>query len=343
MKVSVILPVYNGEKYIDQCLNSLINQTLEGYEIICVDDGSTDMSSNILKKYEREYPDRIRIFHIKNSGVWRAREFGIRQAKGKYIGFCDCDDCVEPEMYQTLYERVQNDHSDMAVCAYKRVDIQTGKILCCEMQKFGENAINIQEQKDVLPVVNTSLWNKLIRCDIARRHICFENAPRVAEDMMFLLSVYPFVKKISFSSKPLYIYRVRSDSAMSYIKREEIELLKDSMVQTKKYVLKQGGEVWRDVINLFALIHFGVAVVLKSEGGKRKETIIVQKKIEQWLEIEFTKWKQNPYLKIQFVFNGHKYLIKPMLILWMYQIKLFPIFLKLYLWITERLKIDIKW
>lgn len=343
MKVSVILPVYNGENYIKRCIESLLKQTLTEYEILCIDDGSTDASGRILDQYQKKYPDKIRVFHIKNSGVWKAREFGIRKAKGDYIGFCDCDDYAEPEMYQVLYERVQKDHSEMAICAYCRVEIQTGKILCFEMQKFGNQVITVEKKRDLLPVINTSLWNKLIRCDIAKKHICFETAPRVAEDMMFLLSIYPFVNKISFSNKPLYIYRVRTDSAMSYIKKEEITLLKESMIQTKSYVLKQGGGDWKDVIHLFALVHFGVAVVLKSAEGKKKETIIIQKDIEQWLSMEFSGWKHNPYLKMRFVFHGHKYLIKPMVVVWMYQTKLFLLFLTFYLWTIKILKIDIKW
>ncbi len=343
MKVSIILPIYNGEKYIDLCIKSLLNQTLKNYEIICINDGSTDGSRKILDNYQKKYFDKIKVFHIENSGVWEARNFGIKQARGEYIGFCDCDDCVKPEMYQELYERIKKDGSDMAVCAYKRVDIQTGKLLCCEMKKFGEKVITVQENKDLLPVINTSLWNKLIRRDVVEKHINFTVAPRVAEDMMFLLSVYPFVKKISFFSKPLYIYRVRSDSAMSYIKKEEIPLLKDSMVQTKEYVLKRAGNEWKDVINLFVLIHFGAAVVLKSASGRRKEIIAMQKDIQNWMEIKFKGWKQNSYLKLSFVLNGHKYLIKPMLILWMYQTGLFSVFLRLYLCITKLLNIDIKW
>lgn len=100
-------------------------------------------------------------------------------------------------------------------------------------------------QKCILSVINTSLWNKLIRRDIVERHICFENAPRVAEDMMFLLSIYPFIKKISFCSRVLSHYQVRNDSAISFIKREEIERLKLSMIQTKRYVLTVGGRMGR--------------------------------------------------------------------------------------------------
>lgn len=343
MKVSVILPVYNGEAYLDDCLASLLNQTLQEYEIICVNDGSIDRSGEILDGYQRKYPDRIKVFHRKNEGVWKARAFALCQAQGEYVGFCDCDDCVEPDMYQVLYERVKQDSSEMAVCAYSRVDMETGKILCCEMQGFGDQTIEVQRYRDILAVINTSLWNKLIRRDVVLQHIYFEQPPRVAEDMMFLLSIYPLVNRISFCSRALYLYKIRSTSAMSYVKTDELEILKEAMVKTKQYVLEHAGQEWKIVISTLAYIHFGIALVSKISDVRLKTWNLLQKDIEHWMDKNFKEWRKNPYLKIRYVLCGHRYMIKPMVVLWMYHLKIFPLFMKVYLLITEKLNIDIKW
>ena len=98
IKVSVIVPVYNVENYIEQALNSLLGQTLSDLEIIAVDDGSSDKSGEILDQYAQEYPQRIEVLHIQNSGAGNARNEGLKRAKGKYIGFLDSDDWVAEDM-----------------------------------------------------------------------------------------------------------------------------------------------------------------------------------------------------------------------------------------------------
>lgn len=340
MKVSVILPVYNGEKHLAVCLESLAVQTLQELEVICIDDGSKDKSGRILDEFQKKHPDRFRVFHLENSGVYKAREAGIDRATGEYVGFCDCDDVVENDMYEQLYNSAVHGKSEMAICAYQRTDGHTGKVLCQEMDQFGNKTFEIAAHKDMLAVINTALWNKIIRHDIARKYVRFENPPRIAEDMMFLLSLYPYVNRITFCSRPLYHYYVWEGSAMSAVRQDELEVLKEAMMKTKRQVESSGKEEWEAVLNLIAFIHFGIAFVLKATGGN---AVDVQNDISKWLDSEFRNWRRNPYLQLRYVISGHMYLCKPMIVMWVYKIHLFPVFLKLYVWITETLGIDIKW
>ena len=245
-------------------------------------------------------------------------------------------------MYELLYEYAIRAGAEMSVCAYTRVDAESGKVLCREMTQFGNLVIDMKENRDKLAIINTSLWNKLLRRDIALKHIRFEHAPRVAEDMMFLLSIYPQVKRIAFCGETLYCYYVRSGSAMSHVDEEEAEHLRSSMVRTRDHV-REYGKDWDNVINLFSFIHFGIAFVLKSSGAKGKSLTAMEREIKQWMNREFTGWNRNPYLRCRHVLGGHAYLLKPMLVLWMYRLRLFPIFLRMYVWVTERWKFDIKW
>ena len=100
MNLSIIVPVYNVLPYIRQCLDSLLSQTIEDYEILLVDDGSTDGTALVLNEYRDRYPEKIFLRRVENGGQGRARNFAIEEARGKYLGFIDSDDCIAPDMYE---------------------------------------------------------------------------------------------------------------------------------------------------------------------------------------------------------------------------------------------------
>lgn len=115
-KVSVIIPAYNTEAYMVQCLESLLKQTLQELEIIVVDDGSTDRTLDILKQYEVQYPKKIRVYHKENGGQASARNLALEQARGEYLGFVDSDDWVDFEMYEEMYLKAKEDDADIVIC-----------------------------------------------------------------------------------------------------------------------------------------------------------------------------------------------------------------------------------
>lgn len=114
VKVSVIVPIYNAEKYLEQCLDSIVNQTLKDIEIILIDDGSTDGSADICKKYLTD--ERVSYYHKENEGLAAARDDGMLKATGEYIGFVDSDDWLELDMYEKMYEAARSNNSDVAFC-----------------------------------------------------------------------------------------------------------------------------------------------------------------------------------------------------------------------------------
>ena len=135
IKVSIIVPVYNVEKYLRQCLDSLINQTLQEIEIICVDDGSTDNSSNILSDYAQK-DSRIIVHRQENQGLANARNAGLKLANGEYIGFLDSDDFVDIDFFEKLYQAASSDNADIARALYKyhypdgeKLDLYLDKII----------------------------------------------------------------------------------------------------------------------------------------------------------------------------------------------------------------------
>ena len=116
-KVSIIVPIYNTKDYLSRCLESLLSQTLDDIEIIAVDDGSTDGSSEVVDRYALEN-SKIRVFHLENGGVSKARNFGLKQARGEYIGFVDSDDYVSPSMYSELFSFAMGECSDISQCDF---------------------------------------------------------------------------------------------------------------------------------------------------------------------------------------------------------------------------------
>lgn len=115
-KVSVIIPAYNTESYMSECIESLVHQTLEEIEIIIVDDGSKDNTLQILKEYEQRYPEKIRVFHKENGGQASARNLALEYAKGEYLGFVDSDDWVSLDMYEKMYKKAKEENADVVVC-----------------------------------------------------------------------------------------------------------------------------------------------------------------------------------------------------------------------------------
>lgn len=295
IKVSIVIPIYNGGKYLGACLDSVLKQTIDSYEVICVNDGSTDETYSILEKYKEKNADILKVFHIENGGVWRAREFGIKQAQGEYVGFCDCDDVVKETMCENMYRNVKNNDAQMAVCSFVR--IKNNKVGKPEMCGWGNKTICMKEHKEQFAVINTALWNKLIRRDIVTRHIKFTNPPRVAEDMMFLLSLYPFIERISFLDTPYYYYYARENTAMTYFNIEEIRVLEQDMYLTQKKVMRETKEQleWVDVIQLFVMIHMGLSLVLRCKEQETKKCI---RHVYEYLENNVPNWKRNSYLRI---------------------------------------------
>ena len=129
--ISIIIPVYNVERYLPECLDSLLAQTYQNFELLCVNDGSSDSSQSILEQYARK-DSRVRVFCKKNGGVSSARNFGLEQAKGEYIGFVDSDDFVLPRFLERMQQAMDAEKAKIAVCGFRKVPENSSLIKKCE-------------------------------------------------------------------------------------------------------------------------------------------------------------------------------------------------------------------
>lgn len=193
IKVSVVVPVYNSQTRIEECIRSLMNQSLKEIEIICVDDGSTDRSVNALESLALE-DARIRIFSKENGGVHSARNLGMRKALGEYIGFVDNDDYVDTDFFEKLYHSAVLSNADIAKAGYKYVDTIDGSIKDAELnQLIREKAVSgeLMTMHEHTVVV----WTQIYRRGFVEAHdIYFEH--RFAEDTFFIVKANYFANKI---------------------------------------------------------------------------------------------------------------------------------------------------
>ena len=203
-KVSVIVPVYNVEKYLERCIKSLVNQTLQDIEIILVDDGSTDSSKIIIEKYLNLHKEKIKYHYKKNGGLSSARNYGIPHAKGEYIAFLDSDDYIEPTMYEEMYNVAKKENSDMVECDFIWEYPDKQKYDCGQIYN---------SKKEALEKARVVAWNKLIKRDILEKEkIEFPFGLRY-EDVEFFYKLVPSLNKISFV-KSYFIHYVQRDNSI---------------------------------------------------------------------------------------------------------------------------------
>lgn len=289
VKVSVIVPAYNVENYIERCLESLVNQTLKETEIIVVNDGSTDGTKQKIEAFLSKYPDKIRYLEKQNGGLSDARNYGIPYAQGKYIGFVDSDDYVELNMFEEMYKKAEEENSDMVECDFiweypnkQRVD--KGRIY--------------SNKKEAFIYARVVAWNKLIRKETLKKaNIQFPKGLRY-EDTEFFYKLLPSLQKISFVKTPM----------VHYIQRE------NSIANTQNERVKEIFEIWQNIFkfykenNLFEEykneIEYTYARFLLCSSLLRIVKVAnknTRKELEQrtWRELNqnFPNWKKNPILK----------------------------------------------
>ena len=209
--ISVIIPVYNVEKYLDKCIRSVVKQTYKNLEIILVDDGSPDQCGALCDKWA-EKDERIRVIHKANGGLSDARNAGLDVASGVYIGFVDSDDYIHPEMYQRLYEKIKKYNGDMAVCGFYWVDEQSDTV----NRTAKITAEGIVEKKDAIKNIcfmNTFIvvWNKLYKKELFF-NLRFQYG-KFAEDLFIMPNLYNKCKRI-ISVFGYYYYYVETRNSI---------------------------------------------------------------------------------------------------------------------------------
>lgn len=215
-KISVIVPVYNVEKYIAECLDSLVGQTLRDIEIICVDDCSTDGSVDIIKKYLKKDKRIKLICKEKNSGQSDSRNLALQQAVAPYVMFCDSDDFYAIDMCQKMLDAVAKDKSDIVVCSINVIYEANAELKASDDEYYTvKHDGTVKVTDDIVANVDVSPCNKLFKRDVLITHDVRFPTGLKYEDAYFFNAYVLWAQKISFIKDKLYNYRRRANSTMA--------------------------------------------------------------------------------------------------------------------------------
>lgn len=230
--ISIIVPVYNVSRFLDKCLNSIVHQTYEELEIILIDDGSTDGSSQMCDKWAQRDP-RIVVIHSSNQGVSHARNIGLRQAKGDYIGFVDADDWIEYDMYEIMLQYMKKYHSDIHIGGYiietdlgQRMELEYGKPQVFKREEALRQLIKVTPYG--YPLFRGHLCDKLFKRKVLE-NLYLDEKLKLSEDNWLVWQAFRRATCISYVPQFGYHYYMRNDSATHITMKKENGTYLDSM------------------------------------------------------------------------------------------------------------------
>lgn len=294
-KISVVVACYNVEKFVKECIESLKSQTYSNIEVLLIDDGSKDGTKNIIKSVISGDP-RFQYYYQKNSGVSSARNLGLKYATGEYITFLDSDDYVEPTFLEKLYQSIQTNNSDFAICSIKRVYPK-------------KNTYHHIQEEDVYLAKLPAMWNKLCRIELLKKNNIFFPENIWYEDLAVGTEVFLSAKKFSIVDEFLHNYRQqegslirRSDNRIFDIYKT-IEIIED-YAQKKKIQKKYHYNL--EFINIY---HILIGTTYRASFHECFSKDMVEA-ICQRVEKKYPNWFKNPYLeKLGFPYRVYLFLL----------------------------------
>lgn len=224
VKVSVLVPVYNAEKYLAQCLDSILSQTLYEIEVVCVDDGSVDGSGEILDRYARQ-DIRVKVLHRENRGYGAAMNAGLDAAAGEYVGIVESDDCILPEMYRTLYEEAGTEKPDVvksdAFFWYERIGYRK-RIHAAHLEPWYDRVLE-EIDRNIFFDFYMNIWTGIYKKEfLAGAHIRFHESPGASyQDNGFWLQTMFYCRKAKWVNQAFYLYR-QDNEASSVKSRDKV-------------------------------------------------------------------------------------------------------------------------
>lgn len=291
-KLSIIVPVYGVEKYIDKCLDSLVKQSLKEIEIIVVNDGTKDNSQKIIDKYVKKYPDKIKSYIKENGGQGSARNYGLKKATGEYIGYVDSDDFVEKDMYKKLYNKAKENNYDIVVCGnYNVSEDYQNKNIDAFINNYNTDLENIFFGK-------MAVWNKIYKRDILIKNKLEFKEKVWYEDLAFTLKAIMNSNTFAFIDEPLYDYLIREGSTMnnSNVQRN-LEIL-DAFNDILSYIKHNKKEEYFSKIEFLAIDHIYISAivrVLKADADDKVKRETINKLID-YMNTSFPNYKNNKYI-----------------------------------------------
>lgn len=300
IKYSVIIPVYNVETYLEQCLESIIMQEYSNYEIILINDGSNDDSETICQEYSKRY-DFIRFFSKQNEGVSSSRNLGIEMAQGKYLIFVDADDFIEKDFFEIVEKNIGN--CDLLIYGYYKAYINKKEIL--------KPDANWSKKQIILNIYNDErvsgyLWNKIFKHDIIKKYnIRFSKEIDYSEDLLFVSNYIKYIQSFYILEESIYNYRMRSNSVtIDFYNKKNIS----SLESLDRIILnnKDDKYIYNSLVYKYLKNYYRLRKIIKTEEYKvntkylKKEKEIVRNKgIKEKMIFYIIKYNLGLYFAIK--------------------------------------------
>ncbi len=295
-KVSVIVPVYNTEKYLKKCIDSLLNQTLTEIEIVAINDGSPDGCKDILERYKATYPEKVVVIHKENGGQASARNLALGVCRGEYIGFLDSDDFVREEMFEKMYWMAAEQDADYVACGYTDITYRDGQEVVLQSYVASKVAV---KTKDMFFGALASPFLHLYKREImVNSGVTFPEG-YIYEDTAFYLNLIPHIKKLGVIEEALAVRLRHSNSTMATFKKERVRHIFPVLQISIDYYKEHG--FWEEYRN--ELEYFCVRILLCSSlqriskvGEFRGACELVDETLD-FIKQHFPEYRKNPYLK----------------------------------------------
>lgn len=271
--VSIILPVYNSEKYIKLAMESVLKQSYKNFELIIVNDGSTDNSDNICKEYQQK-DERIKYIYTQNNGVSSARNYALKYATGTYITFIDDDDMYEKDYLKELVNNVNKYNTDLVSCAYKTIN-KKNRIINYSSDL---TTSNLKEYIEILQpnLLINQLWNKIYKLDIIKKNnITFDTNIDLGEDYKFNLEYFSYINSQIYINKPLYNYRI-NDNGLGFKYRKNSNEIKLSLLRKLELLYNNNNYELNYIYKNYIIQYFSYFsnIVDKRNNITKKEKLI---------------------------------------------------------------------
>jgi len=300
MKVSVVIPVYNAERFLNQCLDSIQKQTLKDFEVICVDDGSTDRSVQIIKEYQ-ESDWRIKLLSQKNQGGGAARNKGMQEACGEYLMFLDADDYFEPDMLRLMAVRLDETGSDICVCKvrcwHEDLNFYTDEYAAMREEFLPEK--EVFSYQDMPGYIFNSFhnwpWNKMFRRSFVKEnHLVFQEIKRT-NDLYFTCTALVCAKKITTLKEVMVNYRVGAGGSCQNTNTKAPLDFYHAFLKLKGYLEEKG--IYEEVKQSFVnhALDGCIANLLSQEGSEAQETLYHQLKGGLFADLDIREQKAEYY------------------------------------------------
>lgn len=263
MEISVVIPVYNVENYLKKCLDSVVNQKFYDFEVVIVNDGSTDNSYKIINEYEEKY-NNLKVINTPNKGLSAARNTGLDNSSGKYIVFVDSDDYISEDYLKDLYNCIVKDDSDIAICSFERVTEENN---LRENINLDSNKVysNLEILKEILRgKLQCYAWNKMYKKSLFLNNNLRYPPGMLYEDIAIFVELVISSKSMVFINKPLYKYRIREGSITNVRGKKAAEHFNYAIDRVNNIVMKNNlfEKVSKELVNFNLMYSLSVMDII---------------------------------------------------------------------------------